>query len=284
MKTVKRKNAKVYQACVALLLLVVAVICLAPFVYLVTTSFVTDMSLVFKNGIALKITPDMLGTENYSMLWTDDDGLFFSWFKNSILITILFTFLSITLSSMVGYGVAMYDFKGRKAIVVLILSTMMIPVETLMIPLYNEMNQFHLLNSYMGVVLPFAVSGFTIYFFLQYAQSLSPEYMDAARIDGCGEIRIFLHIMGPLMKPAFTSMIILQATTAWNDFLWPLIVMSKNVNFTLTVGLQTYLSPYGNNYNLLFAGAVVSVIPIMTLFFLCQKLFMEGMIMGGIKG
>ena len=280
----KRKKNKLYQTCVLLFLFLVAVICLAPFVYLVTTSFVTDMSLVFKNGIALKITPDMLGTGNYSMLRTDDNGLFFYWFKNSILITVLFTVLSIGLSSMVGYGVAMYDFKGKRIILVMILSTMMIPVETLMIPLYNEMSQFNLLNSYMGVVLPFAVSGFTIYFFLQYGQSLSSEYMDAARIDGCGEIRIFLNIMGPLMKPAFTSMIILQATTAWNDFLWPLIVMSKNVNFTLTVGLQTYLSPYGNNYNLLFAGAVVSVIPIMVLFFLCQKLFMEGMIMGGIKG
>lgn len=280
----KRKKNMIYQCCVVVLLFLVVVICLVPFVYLVITSFVTDMSLVFKNGIALKITPDMLGVENYSMLRTDDNGLFFSWFKNSILITIIFTFLSITFSSMVGYGVAMYDFKGRKIILVLILSTMMIPVETLMIPLYNEMSQFQLLNSYMGVVLPFAVSGFTIYFFLQYAQTLSSDYMDAARIDGCGEVRIYLHIMAPLMKPAFTSMIILQATTSWNDFLWPLIVMSKNVNFTLTVGLQTYLSPYGNNYNLLFAGAVVSVIPIMILFFLCQKLFMEGMIMGGIKG
>lgn len=280
----KRKKNMIYQCCVVVLLFLVVVICLAPFVYLVITSFVTDMSLVFKNGIALKITPDMFGVENYSMLRTDDNGLFFSWFKNSILITIIFTFLSITFSSMVGYGVAMYDFKGRKIILVLILSTMMIPVETLMIPLYNEMSQFQLLNSYMGVVLPFAVSGFTIYFFLQYAQTLSSDYMDAARIDGCGEVRIYLHIMAPLMKPAFTSMIILQATTSWNDFLWPLIVMSKNLNFTLTVGLQTYLSPYGNNYNLLFAGAVVSVIPIMILFFLCQKLFMEGMIMGGIKG
>ena len=86
------------------------------------------------------------------------------------------------------------------------------------------------------------------------------------------------------MKPAFASMTILQATNAWNDFLWPLIVMSKNENFTLTVGLQAYLSPYGNNYNLLFAGAVLSVIPVMIIFFACQKLFMEGMIAGGIKG
>lgn len=226
----------------------------------------------------------MLDIGNYKLLFTDNNGMFFSWFKNSGIITILFTVLSIGFSSMVGYGVSMYKFKGKQLLVVLILSTMMIPVETLMIPLYNEIKSFNLLNTHLGVVLPFAVSAFTIYFFMQYAQSLSPEFMDAARIDGCGEIRIFLTVMVPLMKPAFASMTILQATNAWNDFLWPLIVMSKNENFTLTVGLQTYLSPYGNNYNLLFAGAVLSVIPVMIIFFACQKLFMEGMIAGGIKG
>ena len=201
-----------------------------------------------------------------------------------MIITLLFTVLSITFSSMVGYGVGMYQFKGRKLLLVLIMSTMMIPIETLMIPLYNEMRSMNLLNTYLGVVLPFAVSAFTIYFFLQFTESLSHDFMDAARIDGCGEIGIFVRIMVPLMKPAYASMLILQATTEWNDFLWPLIVMSKNENFTLTVGLQTYLSPYGNNYNLLFAGAVLSVIPVMVLFFTCQKLFMEGMIAGGIKG
>lgn len=281
---VNKRNKIIYKCVITLILLMITVASLAPFIYLAVTSFVSDMSLVFKNGIALKITPDMLDVSNYFLLWTEDDGLFFSWFKNSVCITILFTIISVSLSALVGYGVQMYEFRGRKLIIVMIMSTMMIPLETLMIPLYNEVSKMHLLNTYMGVVLPFAVSAFTIYFFMQFAHSLSHEYMDAARIDGCGEIRIFTKIMGPLMKPAFASMIILQATTAWNDFLWPLIVMSKNDRFTLSVGLQTYLSPYGNNYNLLFAGAVLSVIPVMILFFLCQNLFMEGMIAGGIKG
>lgn len=279
-----KKRHIAYRVSVVLLLLIFAAVSLIPFVYLLVTSFVDDMSLVFRHGIALKVTPDLLSFHNYSMLATDNDGLFFSWFKNSVVITVVFTALSIVLSSMVGYGVGMYRFRGRRAIVVLILSTMMIPIETLMIPLYNEMRAFNLLNSFAGVVLPFAVSAFTIYFFLQYTQSLSQDFMDAARLDGCGEFGIFVRIMVPLMKPAYASMLILQATTEWNDFLWPLIVMSKSENFTLTVGLQTYLSPYGNNYNLMFAGAVVSVVPVMILFFLCQKLFMEGMIVGGIKG
>ena len=273
-----------YRILVVCLLVLFAAVSLIPFLYLLVTSFVDDMSLVFRHGIALRVTPDLLSIENYRMLATDSDGLFFRWFGNSVVITVLFTILSIALSSMTGYGVGMYRFRGRRAIIVLILSTMMIPIETLMIPLYNEMRAFNLLNSVAGVILPFAVSAFTIYFFLQYTQSLSQDFMDAARLDGCGEFGIFVRIMIPLMKPAYASMLILQATTEWNDFLWPLIVMSKSESFTLTVGLQTYLSPYGNNYNLMFAGAVVSVVPVMILFFLCQKLFMEGMIAGGIKG
>ena len=143
---------------------------------------------------------------------------------------------------------------------------------------------FRLLNTYMGVVLPFAVSSFAIYFFMQYAASLPRELVDAARVDGCGEFAIFIRIMGPLMLPAFGSMGILQAMTAWNDFLWPLIVMSTNQNFTLTVGLQTYLSPYGNNYNMLFAGAVISVIPLMIVFLCNQNAFISGIMAGSVKG
>jgi len=257
---------------------------LSPFVYLLVTSFVTDMSQVFKNGIALKITWDMLSLDSYSMLVQDDGGKYFAWFMNSIIITVLNTAISIALCSMVGYGITMYEFRGKKLIFMLVMGTMMIPVEMLMIPMYNIIKFLRLTNNYFGVVLPFVVAPFTIFFFMQYARTLSKEFMEAARMDGCGEFRIFLTIMAPLMKPAFAAMMILQATNSWNDFLWPLIVMSNSQNFTLTVGIQTYLSPYGNNYNLLFAGAVLSVIPVVILFFSCQRLFMEGFLQSGIKG
>jgi len=280
----KRKSILIFRFAVTILLVCVSLLALGPFIYLLITSFVEDMSLVFKNGIALKIKIDMLGLSNYKMLYKANNGMFFSWFKNSVLITFLYTVISISFSSLVGYAIAMYQFRWKKVIVIMILSTMMIPIETLMVPLYNEIRAFKLLNTYLGVVLPFAVSSFTIYFFMQYAQTLSKDFMDAARMDGCGEFGIFIIIMAPLMKPAYASMIILQATTAWNDFLWPLIVMSKNTNFTLTVGLQTQVSPYGNNYNLLFSGAVLSVVPVVILFLACQRLFMEGMVAGGIKG
>ena len=242
------------------------------------------MSQVFKNGLSLQITLDMLGTDNYLMLFTERDATFFSWYKNSIIITVFFTVISLVFCSLAGYGVAMFDFKGKGLLVIIILSTMMIPVEILMLPLYKEMLAFKLINKYSGVVLPFAISGFAIYFFMQYAQTIPKDFVDAGRIDGCGELRIFIRIIAPIMKPAFATMGILQAMTAWNDFLWPLIVMSTNKNFTLPVGLQTYLSPYGNNYNMLFSGAVLSVIPIMILFLLNQKSFISGLTLGGMKG
>ncbi|TLS52778.1 carbohydrate ABC transporter permease [Paenibacillus antri] len=278
------RTRKAYQISVFLLLFLLAAISLGPFIYLLVTSFVTDMSQVFKNGVALKISVDMLSLESYKLLLEDNGGMYFAWFKNSVVLTILYTSLSILFCSMVGYGISMYEFRGKRIFVLLVLSTMMIPVETLMIPLYNEISSMKLTNNYFGVVLPFMVAPFTVFFFMQYARTLSKDFMEAARIDGCGELGIFIKIMAPLMKPAITSMAILQATNSWNDFLWPLIVMSKSEQFTLTVGIQTYLSPYGNNYNLLFAGGVISVIPVILLFFACQRLFMEGMIQGGIKG
>lgn len=272
-----------YRVLITLVLTLFAACALAPFAYLVVASFIEDMSQVFKNGLSLQITPDMLGPANYVMLYTEQNAVFFNWFKNSVLITLLYTAISLVCSSMVGYGVSMYRFRGRRAYVIAIMSTMMIPVEILMLPLYQEMLAFKLINSYLGVALPFAVSSFAIYFFMQYASTLPMELLDAARVDGCGEARIFVRIMSPLMLPAFGAMGILQAMNAWNDFLWPLIVMSTNVNFTLTVGLQTYLSPYGNNYNMLFAGAVLSVIPLMVLFLFNQKSFIAGLAMGSVK-
>jgi arabinosaccharide transport system permease protein len=279
-----RRSDVPYKVITAAILVLMSLCALAPFAYLLTASFVGDMSKVFKNGLSLQITPDMLSFKNYLMLWTEHDASYLSWYKNSVIITLLFTSLSLLFSSLVGYGVVIYEFKGKKILIVAILSTMMIPVEILLLPLYKEMLFFKLINNYAGVVLPFAVSAFAIYFFMQYTQTIPRDFIDAGRIDGCSELRIFFQIMAPIMLPAFGTMGILQAMTSWNDFLWPLIVMSTNKNFTLTVGLQTYLSPYGNNYNMLFSGAVLSVLPIMVVFLLNQKTFVSGLIVGGVKG
>jgi len=139
------------------------------------------------------------------------------------------------------------------------------------------------MNTYLGVVLPFAVSPFAIFFFRQYAMGIPRDLIEAARVDGCGEFRIFFKIVVPLMKPAFGAMTILMALTSWNTFVWPLVVLRSSDKLTLPIGLMSLLTPYGNSYDMIMPGAVISVIPVAVLFFMNQKAFIEGLTAGGVK-
>jgi len=132
--------------------------------------------------------------------------------------------------------------------------------------------------------LPFMVSASAVFFFRQFATGLPLELLDAGRIDGATEFGIFYRIMVPLMKPAFGAMTILMAMTSWNQFVWPLIVLRENRNFTLPIGLASLISPYGNNYQMLLAGAVMAVIPVILIFIFNQKSFVSGLASGGVKG
>ena len=187
-------------------------------------------------------------------------------------------------SSLVGYGLAKYDFKGRNVIFLLVLMVMMVPVEILILPLYKEINMFNMIDTYGGVVLPFIVPATGIFFFRQFASGLPTEIMESGRIDGCGEFGIFFKLMMPIMLPAYGAMTILLAMGSWNSMVWPMIVLRTSEMQTLPIGLQSLLTPYGNNYDMLLSGAVMSVLPIMVIFLLNQKTFIAGMAAGSVKG
>jgi len=161
---------------------------------------------------------------------------------------------------------------------------MMMPLEILMLPLYKLIVDLRIINTYAGVILPFVVSPIAIFFFRQFVTGISKDFMDAGRIDGCTEFGIFFRIMMPLMKPAFGAMAILLAMQNWNSLIWPLIVLRTNNMFTLPIGLASLLSPYGNNYDMLIAGAVLAIIPIVIVFLFNQRSFISGLTAGGIKG
>jgi arabinosaccharide transport system permease protein len=217
-------------------------------------------------------------------LFTQREGVYLHWYKNSIIITALQTGGGLLLSSMVGYALALYKFRGRNLTFILVLVVMMVPVEILLLPLYKLSIALKMFNTYHGAFLPFLVSMTGIFFFRQYAIGMPKELMEAGRIDGCTEYGIFFKIMMPLMKPAYGAMTILLAMGSWNSFVWPLIVMRENVMLTLPVGLQTMLTPYGNNYDMLMSGAVLAVLPIMIVFLFNQKSFIAGMTAGSVKG
>ena len=259
---------------------VLGVIVLTPFVSMVLTSF-KPSNMVIRNGFNLKF--ESLTLDNYKYLFTGDHQ-YFQWFGNSLYLTLIQTVLTLFVSAWVAYGFAFYNFKGKNALFICVLIVMMIPFEILMLPLYREIVALKLTNNYLGIILPYLANPIAIFFFRQYLQSIPKEIIDAGRIDGCSEYGIFLRLIVPLMKPAFAAMAIFVGMTSWNNYLWPLLVLSDSKKFTLPIGLTSLMGPYGNNYMLLISGAVMSVIPIMILFFSAQKFFIEGMSTGSIKG
>ena len=265
------------------IILAFAICALMPFFFLLISSFKPGQEMI-RNGLQLKFDFQNYSLVNYGLLVTDRDGLYLRWYYNSAVILILQVGFGLFFGSMVGYGFAKYNFKGRNFLFILVLMVMMIPVEILILPLYKEMNAFGLINHPLGVVLPFIVPATAIFFFRQFCMGLPTEIIESGRIDGCNEFTIFFKLMIPIMKPAFGAMTILLAMNSWNAMVWPMIVLRTSEMQTLPLGLQTMLTPYGNNYDMLLSGAVMSVLPIMVIFMLNQKAFIAGLTAGSVKG
>jgi len=191
---------------------------------------------------------------------------------------------TLMISSFVGYGFAVYDFKGKQVLFIIVLLILSIPLEVVMLPLYKQMSNWGMMDSYAAIILPFMAHASTIFFFRQYLQSIPISLLEAGRIDGATEYGIYFRLIVPLMKPAFSAMAILNGMNAWNNYLWPLLVIRSSEKYTLTLGLNTLINPYGDNYSLLIVGAVFSIIPIFILFVAFQKYFIEGMTAGAVKG
>jgi len=283
MASVARRRVLSYSVKYVLLGALVAFF-LFPVVALILASFRPGRDLM-RYGIAFKtLIPESLDPKNFAALATGRDGVYLTWFKNSIVLTVLQAGLSLILSSFVGYGLGVYRFKGRNLIFIVVLAVMLVPLQILILPLYKLMATLGIMNSYLGVLAPFVVSPFAIFFFRQYSLGIPRDFLDAGRIDGLGEFRIFFLLTAPLMAPAFGAMAILMSQQAWNSFLWPLIVMRTGNMFPLTIGLNSLLTPYGNNYDMLIAGSCAASVPIIILFFFFQRFFISGLSAGGIKG
>ncbi len=264
-------------------MMAVSFVTLFPLFYLFLSSF-SDVSRIFVDGINLTPRLSSLTLENYKATFAFNNGIYINWYANSVITMLLFTAGSLLTTSIVGYALGVYQFRGRNLVFIIVLLVMMIPIEILMLPLYSLTVKWGIIGTKAGVILPFMVSASAVFFFRQFATGLPLELLDAGRIDGATEFGIFYRIMVPLMKPAFGAMTILMAMTSWNQFVWPLIVLRENRNFTLPIGLASLISPYGNNYQMLLAGAVMAVIPVILIFIFNQKSFVSGLASGGVKG
>ncbi len=272
---------------------ILAIFVLYPLIAAFLASFRPGQELI-RYGLNLKLDFKSMNFNNYIYLFTQNafqDGewvkvphRYFMWFKNSFLLTGITVVLTLFCCYITAYGIAMYDFKCKNLLFFLVIATMMVPGEILILPLYQEIIGLHLINKTAGVVLPGVCGASTIFFFRQFMVGLPKELLDAGRIDGASEYRICFNIMLPITKPAFAAMGILCSMGAWNNMLWPMLVYRDASKFTLPIGLNTLLTPYGNNYDLLIAGSCFSVLPLLIVFLLFQKYFISGMTAGAVKG
>ncbi len=289
-RTSRRDYSPTARVFIVVLFVLLALAVLLPFYAILLASFKPGEELI-RYGLNLRLDWDIMSFGNYKYLFTgvNSDGVYIPhhyllWYKNSVILTVLQTSLTLLVSAWVGYGFAMYNFKGKDFLFTCLLLILMIPFEILMLPMYSQANAMGLLDSIWGIMLPYLAHASSIFFFRQFLVGIPREIVDAGRVDGATEYGIFFRLMLPIMKPAISAMAILVGMGSWNNFLWPMLVLRSGEKYTLAIGLNTLLTPYGNNYDILIAGSCFSIIPILVLFLFAQKYFIEGMTMGSVKG
>jgi multiple sugar transport system permease protein len=207
------------------------------------------------------------------------------WLLNSIAVASISAALAVLTSALAGYAFGKKDFPGRKLLFWLIIITMMLPKQISLIPLFILMRKQDWFNTYQGMIVPWIAYPFGIFLFKQYMQSIPNELIEAARIDGAGELRTFFNIVLPLSKPAIGALSIFAFVAAWNDFLWQLILVTERNMFTLPVGVSKLVSNLSNyNLGLAMAGATFAFIPMLIVFLAFQDYFVKGITLGAVKG
>ena len=278
-----KTKKRILTVLATLLMVILAIFTLAPFYFMFLSSLKPGTEML-RYGLSFTFDPEISSFKNYEALNTYREGIYWDWYKSSLILMVLQTLIGLFLGSLVGYGLAMYDFKGKNIVITIVLLLMMVPFEILLLPLYQMLIKAKLINSYFGVILPYLVPPFMVFFFRQYCLSLPREMMEAARMDGCSDFGIFFRIMVPNMIPAYGAMTILSCMNCWNNLLWPLIVLSNDRKFTIPIGMATTITPYGNAYDVLMPGAVMAVVPIVIIYLFAQKTFIAGLTSGAVKG
>lgn len=274
----KTKKITLSAAVGYLFTFVIAVTILLPILWLLVSSFKTDVGVI-------KFPPRFFPEEwtLHQYLYVGDSIPIFEMTKNTVIFAGGVTVISLLFDSMAGYAFARMRFKGSKVLFSVILLTMMVPFQIIMTPLYIEVYKFHLLDSYLGLILPRATSAFGIYMMSSFFEGLPKSLEESGRIDGMSEFRIFRSIMMPLCKPALVSLGIFHFMNNWNDLLYPLMLTSSQNKRTLSAGLAVLVGNKVIKYGPTLAATMISLTPLLVLYIFCQKYFIEGVATSGVK-
>jgi len=261
-----------------LALVITAGVTLAPLLWMLSASFMP-------RGEASVFPPPLIPVtftlEHYIDLFTR--GNLARYLFNSAFLSVCVTIISLVINSMAGYAFAKYRFPGRDSVFKLLVSSMIIPVQVTMLPLFLILNKMGFINTYMGVIIPGMAGIFGIFLIRQFAASIPDSLIEAARIDGAGDFKIYWSIILPLCKPILITLGIFTFMGTWNDFLWPLIVMTDDSMYTLPVALANLSLEHVQDTELMMAGSVMTVAPVLILFAAVQKYYISGIMAGSVK-
>jgi multiple sugar transport system permease protein len=262
---------------VAVALAIGALITAFPFLWMLLASFKPQREALDFPPTLLPLAPTL---EHYVTLFVQLD---FGRYLVNTLLVVAISFLGLLIMAMAGYGFAKFEFRGRRWMFFLVLATMMIPVQVTMIPTFLILNAMKLTNTLAGIALPTLVSGFNIFLFRQFMSTIPDEMIEAARLDGAGEMRIFVSIIVPLAVPIFAVQAVLTFIAGWNSFLWPLIIANDQKLYTLSVGLSLLNQQLAVNPSLQMAAAALMVVPMFVVFVIFQRHIVQGFTLSGLK-
>jgi alpha-1,4-digalacturonate transport system permease protein len=259
-------------------LIVLAIVVLTPVVWLALSSFKTQTELAQQPPSLL---PGSFAPTNYvEALDTFDFGVYL---RNSLIVTLGATALTLVINTMAAYGLAKYNFRGRDFLFLLTLATIMIPLQVILIPVYQVAAELGMVNSLWGMIIPPAATPTGVFLLRQYMLTIPDDLIEAARIDGAGEFRIFLRIIIPLSTAAIAVVTIFSVIWRWNDFLWPLIIAQDQSTYTLPVALAQFNSQLVVPFNYILAMSVVSIVPVVIIFLVLQRKIVHGIANTGLK-
>ena len=255
-----------------------ALFALIPFVWMLSTSLKTKGALT---EIPIQWIPDPFSFDGYVKVFTLFP--FARAIANSAFVSVSATAITIFSALMAAYVFAKIQFRGREALFALFLATMMVPGQVTIIPIFLVLKELSLLNTFTGLRLPSIFNAFAVFMLRQFIKTVHDDFLDAAFMDGASQFGVFRKIIIPLSAPIIATLGIITFMGAWNDYFWPLVILSDRAKMTLPLALSSLNGQYGNEYNTLMAGSLISMLPIILLYLFAQRFFKSGMQLGGIK-
>lgn len=274
-----KKTEKVIEGMLFIVAAIIALMFLFPMVYTVISSLkpLEDIT-----SVPMRWIPREIRLRNFIEPFIEKN--FGIYFFNSAFVTVTVTFSSLFFCSLAGYSLTKFDYKGKNFFFILVLMTMMVPIEITIVPLAIIVRKLGWMNSYPGLIVPVMITPFGIFWMRQFMITIPKDYAEAGRIDGLSEFGIFMKLILPLCKPALGALAIFTFMGNWNSLIWPLIVASKDQYRTITVGLVAFEGEFFTPYNHLFAMSVVAVLPTLVIFLILRTKLIKGLAMVGIKG